>query len=125
MQRLRPDASRNHPAEPGTEQVLKHEALPSSQGAAARLRLCPSAWVWVAHQAEQDPFILSPHGAGGVGEGDWSNYSSGNLFEGTNLALVFSGGHSFLTTPRAPRPISLLSQGTMVTLGCGVCGPPI
>lgn len=44
------------------------------------------------------------HGAGGVGEGDWSNYSSGNLFEGTHLALVFSGGH--LSSPHpAPRPI--------------------
>ena len=42
-----------------------------------------------------------PHGGDGVGEGDWSNYSSGNLFEDTDLALVCSGGHLSPPTPPA------------------------
>lgn len=43
----------------GTEQVVKHLGPSlSSQDAAARLSGCAQVWVWVVHQARQDPFIL-------------------------------------------------------------------
>ena len=98
-------ASRNHPV-----QSLAQNRCSSIEAPPHLLRVqqpgsqaAPESGFGLLTRLNRIHSFLS-HGAGGVGEGDWSNYSSGNLFEGTHLALVFSGGH--LSPPHPPpRPI--------------------